>query len=338
MHHRCIFGNARAYLSCPQPSAMVVTPGGIGTREPDSLLVSRARDFLAAGPADSRLLVATVCQLPGVPGPVAEHLARTLLGSRPEFVRIEDGRWSLVAAAVVAEPLQPWTLGDHGATLLSLGARDADEPLDRMSFVVVDVETTGGRPQAGDRITEFAAVVVRDGAVAESFETLVNPDRPIPPWITRLTNISWDMVREAPRFRDVCDEVLAMVGGHVFAAHNARFDWGFVSMEVERATGRTLTGRQLCTVRLARRLLPQLRRRSLDYVADHYNVNIGARHRAMGDALATAHVLLGLLRDAAGQGCTTWGDLERMLSVSSSTRRRRRPSALPNPVTRDTTA
>lgn len=319
---------------------MTPTSAGVGTRDPDSLLTARARDFLAAGPADSRLIVAAVCQLPGVPATVAEHLARTLLGSRPEFVRGEDGRWSLAAAPHVAErPLQPWSLERDGAALLGgLGARDADEAIDRMSFVVVDVETTGGRPQAGDRITEFAAVVVRDGSIAESYETLVNPDRPIPPWITRLTNISWDMVREAPRFRDVCDKVLDIVGGHVFAAHNARFDWGFVAMEVERATGRTLTGRQLCTVRLARRLLPQLRRRSLDYVADHYNVNIGARHRAMGDALATAHVLLGLLRDAGGQGCTTWGDLERMLSAPSASRRRRRPSAMPNPVTRDTTA
>lgn len=318
---------------------MDLTPGGVATRDPDSLLVARARDFLAGGPADARLLVATVCQLPGVPGTVADHLARTLLGSRPEFARGEDGLWRLAAPAAVAEaPAGPWGAVPDAAALLALGARDPDERLDRMSFVVVDVETTGGRPQAGDRITEFAAVVVRDGAVAESFETLLNPDRPIPPWITRLTNISWDMVRDAPRFRDVCDHVLEVVGGHVFTAHNARFDWGFVSMEVERATGRTLTGRQLCTVRLARRLLPQLRRRSLDYVADHYNVNIGARHRAMGDALATAHVLLGLLRDAAGQGCATWGDLERLLSVSTASRRRRRPSALPNPVTRDTTA
>jgi len=105
-----------------------------------------------------------------------------------------------------------------------------------------------------------------------------------------------------------------------------------------RATGRVLDGQQLCTVRLARRLLPQLRRRSLDYVADHYNVPIAARHRAMGDALATAHVLVGLLRDAESRGCRTWGDLQRLLATSTSTRRRRRPTALPASVDKDTTA
>lgn len=317
-----------------------MTSGGITSREPDSLLTMRARDFLAAGPADARLLVATVCQLPGVPDAVAEHLAETLLGAHPEFVRGEDRRWALAVSPAAVREAAPAPWGDVALAGMAptVPARIADEPLAQMSFVVVDVETTGGRAQGGDRITEFAAVVVRNGEIAERYETLLNPDRSIPPWITQLTNISWDMVRDAPRFRDVCDDVMQLLGGHVFVAHNARFDWSFVSAEVERATGRLLDGRQLCTVRLARRLLPQLRRRSLDYVADHYNVNIAARHRAMGDALATAHVLLGLLRDAASRGCTTWGDLERLLSTSTSTRRRRRPSALPTPVTRDTTA
>lgn len=314
----------------------------MAARAADTLLTVRARDFLAAGPADSATVVAHVCQLPGVPATVADHLAETLLGARPEFARTADNRWMLAdAGRAEMAAVTPVPAGAEPAIQVmdgrASGAAD-DEALARMSFVVVDVETTGGRPLGGDRITEFAAVVVRGGAVAETYETLLNPDRAIPPWISRLTNISWEMVREAPRFRDVCDDVLRVMGGHVFVAHNARFDWGFVSMEMVRATGRELSGRQLCTVRLARRLLPQLRRRSLDYVADHYNVNIAARHRAMGDALATAHVLTGLLRDAESRGCTTWGDLQRLLSTSTATGRRRRATALPAPVTRDTTA
>ena len=324
---------------------------GIATRQPDGALVSRARDYLAAGPADAVSLVARVCQLPGVPAAVAEHLARTLLGGASGFECLPDGRWALAAgqaltgtradgspARVAEEARMPLAFRGPGESSLAPCPEDAQRLAD-MSFVVVDVETTGGRPLAGDRVTEFAAVVVRGGAVAERYETLLNPDRPIPPWISRLTNISWEMVRDAPRFSVVCDDVLRIMDGHVFVAHNARFDWGFVSMEVSRATGRELAGRQLCTVRLARRLLPQLRRRSLDFVADHYNVGIAARHRAMGDALATAHVLVGLLRDAADRGCETWGDLERLLATPASTsRRRRRPSALPSPVTRDTSA
>src|SRR5690606_27996663 len=131
------------------------------------------------------------------------------------------------------------------------------------------------------------------------WETLVNPQRSIPPWITRLTNISWDMVADMPVFADLSDEVLRTLSGHVFVAHNAAFDWGFVSAEVARATGSQLTGSRLCTVRLARRLLPHLPRRSLDFVARYYGIEIEARHRAAGDALATAHVLQRLLADAA---------------------------------------
>jgi DNA polymerase-3 subunit epsilon len=136
--------------------------------------------------------------------------------------------------------------------------------------------------------------------------------------------------------------VLRVLDGSVFVAHNAGFDWRFVSAEVARATGRELTGRRLCTVRLARRLLPQLRRRSLDWVARHYAVEIeaGKRHRAAGDAVATAHCLLRLLDDARDHGCERWSELERFLSAGNAVKRRRkrRPPALPQPVSKDTTA
>ena len=219
-----------------------------------------------------------------------------------------------------------------------------DEPLlSTLSFAVVDVETTGGRPGTGDRITEIAIVTVRDGCVQDVYETLVNPERAIPPFITRLTKISWDMVREKAPFRDVCAEVVATLEGHVFVAHNAGFDWRFVSAEVSRASGRELTGRRLCTVRLARRVLPQLRSRSLDWVARHYDVEIpeGQRHRAAGDAIATAHCLIRLLDDARSVGCERWSELERFLATGSAQRKKRRPRrgrALPHPVDRDTTA
>ena len=115
-------------------------------------------------------------------------------------------------------------------------ASERDE-LAMLSYVVVDVETTGTSPGSGDRITEIAAIVVRDGVVAERFETLVNPERPIPPMITNLTQINWEMVKDAPRFRDICDELLRVLAGHVFVAHNAEFDWRFVSAEVRARAG-----------------------------------------------------------------------------------------------------
>jgi DNA polymerase-3 subunit epsilon len=301
---------------------------GISTRPEQGLLADRAADYLKAGPADARSIIASVCQLSSLPSAVAEHMAVTLLGGHPRFARTADGAWRLSESAAPAWRAVP---------------ADEEPLLSSLSFVVVDVETTGGRPDHGDRITEIAAVTVRDGRIVDVYETLVNPERSIPPFITRLTRISWDMVRDKSPFRDVCEHVLRVLDGNVFVAHNAGFDWRFVSSEVSRATGREITGRRLCTVRLARRLLPQLRSRSLDWVARHYGVEIEPhmRHRAAGDAIATARCLLRLLDDARGHGCERWSELERFLSTGSAVkkkRRRRRASALPCSVDRDTTA
>lgn len=302
---------------------------GVSTRPESGLLAARAADFLRAGPADSASLIASVCQLSAVPAVVAEHMALTLLRDHPRFARTADGAWRL------SEPAPPgWRM-----------APVDDEPLlSSLTFAVVDVETTGGRPDTGDRITEIAVVTVKDGAVLDVFETLVNPERSIPPFITRLTNISWEMVRDKAPFREVCQDVLRALDGSVFVAHNANFDWRFVSAEVARSTGRELTGRRLCTVRLSRRLLPQLRSRSLDWVARHYGVEIppGMRHRAAGDALATAHCLLRLLDDARSHGCERWSELERFLARGTAApkkkRRGRRLSGMPKPVDKDTSA
>jgi DNA polymerase-3 subunit epsilon len=302
-------------------------PAGVTTVAERTLLAERAADFLKGGPADSRALMASVCQISLLPDVVAEHMAVTLLRDHPRFARTPDGAWRL------SEPAAPaW----RAHTV------ETEPLLSTLGFAVVDVETTGGRPDSGDRITEIAVVTVKNGEVTSVFETLVNPQRSIPPFITRLTNISWEMVRDKSPFRDVCADVLRALDGNVFVAHNANFDWRFVSAEVARSTGRELTGRRLCTVRLARRLLPQLRSRSLDWVARHYGVEIpaGMRHRAAGDALATARCLLRLLDDARGHGCERWSELERFLATSPTRRKRpgRRAPGMPMPVDRDTTA
>ena len=147
------------------------------------------------------------------------------------------------------------------------------------------------------------------------------------------------MVKDAPTFREICDQLLGALDGRIFVAHNATFDWRFVSREIQRTTGRVLEGRRLCTVRLARKLLPQLRRRSLDYVAMHYGVEIANRHRAGGDAEATARVFLRMLCDARDRGCESWHDLQRLVLAAAVPRLRpRRPPGLPRGVDKDTTA
>jgi DNA polymerase III subunit epsilon len=289
-------------------------------RERDTVLARRAAELLAQGPADSIAIVAHACSLPSPPLPVAERLAAAMFAGRPEFVRGDDGRWRIVESGAAEPPV-----------------RTGIDALNTLSFAVVDVETTGSQPAFGDRITEVAITVVRDGQVTDSFETLVNPQRPIPAYISRLTNITWEMVCDAPTFGEVAPKVVATMSGHVFTAHNATFDWKFISAELGRAAGYQLDGRRLCTVRLARRLLPQLPRRSLDHLARYYGVVIEGRHRAGGDALATARCLLRMLGDARDRGCETWDDLERLGRKPRKKRPRRAPAS-PTSARDDTSA
>ena len=293
---------------------------GITVAARETLLTLRAVDYLSSGPSDAPSLIAHVCQLPRMPAAVAEHMATALFAGHRRFVREPDGRWALVSKRETA----------------------ATAPLDQLAdlrYAVVDVEATGGGAYRGDRITEIAVVEVCNGVATTVFDTLVNPERAIPPWVSRLTNISWEMVKDAPTFREICDQLLGVLDGRVFVAHNANFDWRFIGKEIERVTGHRLEGRKLCTVKLARKLLPNLRRRSLDYVSMHYGVEITRRHRAGGDAFATAQVFVRMLHDVQRRGCTSWHDLQMLMMAPAPQRRRPpRPPALPRPVDKDTTA
>ena len=146
------------------------------------------------------------------------------------------------------------------------------------------------------------------------------------------------MVRHMPTFRDIVPEVADAIRGHVFVAHNAGFDWRFVTTEIARATGERMEGRRLCTVKMARRPLPQLHRRSLDYLARHYNVEITARHRAGGDALPPRESSYVCFVRPQDGGCVTYPDLEALLREIPRGHRRRRRSAMPRFIDRDTTA
>ena len=196
-------------------------------------------------------------------------------------------------------------------------------------WAVVDTETTGGRHSGGDRIMEVAVIHVNDGSWTTALDTLVNPQRPVSPWVSRLTGIRWEMLHEAPTFADVAERVVEALQDRVFVAQNVRFDRRFLNSELMRFAGKTLRGPQLCTVKLARKLLTHLRRRNLDALAWHYEVTIAQRHRAGGDARATAEVLVRMLADARRQDVDTWEGLQALL-------KRPRPAAfrsyLPQPV------
>lgn len=197
-----------------------------------------------------------------------------------------------------------------------------------LTYCVVDVETTGGALYNHHRITEVCALrCTYDGRVLDEYHTLVNPLRPIPPYVTRLTNITADMVAGAPTFADIAEEVTDFLAGSVFVAHNAQFDRGFLDMELERALGREPEdGRVLCTVRLARKVVPEVRRRSLDALAYFFGVENEARHRAYGDARATVPILARMLARLEEREVVCWEGLERLLRKRKP---RKKKSALP---------
>ena len=156
-------------------------------------------------------------------------------------------------------------------------------------LAIVDLETTGGRP-AEDRVTEIAVLEVESFEVAREWSTLVNPGRAIPGAIQALTRITQEMVEGAPRFEELAAALYERLAGRVFVAHNARFDYGFLRREFERA-GIRFHARTLCTVRLSRRLYRGEGGHSLDHLIGRHGLRCSTRHRAMGDAEAAWHFL-----------------------------------------------
>lgn len=156
-------------------------------------------------------------------------------------------------------------------------------------YVVVDVETTGGR---GDyhRVTEIGAVRVVDGQVVERFQTLIQPERRIPASITRLTGISDAMVADAPRFVDIAASFAEFLDGAIFVAHNVEFDYGFISREFRRL-GMPFRMPKLCTCATMRRLFPGHASYSLKSLCADFDIALDQHHRALCDAEAAAELL-----------------------------------------------
>ncbi len=184
-----------------------------------------------------------------------------------------------------------------------------ETPLSEIDFCVIDTETTGGHASF-DRVIDLAVFHFKGGEIQDKYQTLINPGRPIPPWITGLTGIDDSMVERAPLFADIASDVFRFLSRGVFTAHNAMFDFGFVRSELERHEF-FLTQPQICTLRLARQLFPELPSRSLGFLCEHLLIDIWDRHRAHGDAEATTYVLKNFLRDLdRHHNVKTWGELE----------------------------
>lgn len=161
-------------------------------------------------------------------------------------------------------------------------------------FAIIDVETTGGFYKYG-KLTDIAIFLHNGSKVTDTFQTLINPEMDIPYFITRLTGIDNEMVANAPKFYEVAKQIVEFTAGRIFVAHNASFDYKFIKEEFNRL-GYDYIRKTLCTVKLARRLIPGYRSYSLGNLCAEFNIVNEKRHRASGDALATVQLFEILLK------------------------------------------
>ena len=203
---------------------------------------------------------------------------------------------------------------------------DLGQPLSDVTFCVVDLETTGGSPKRGSKITEFGAVKVRGGQVLGEFQTLVNPDESIPAFITVLTGITDAMVIDKPRIAEVLPSFLEFAHGSVLVAHNAPFDVGFLKHNASELQIPWPKFEVLDTAVLARRVLlrdevPNVKLATLAHV---FRASTTPNHRALSDARATVDVLHGLLERLGPLGVSTWEELSSYNSRVKPAQRKKR--------------
>ncbi len=219
--------------------------------------------------------------------PETQVVVRALLQTDPRFLETHDRCWSVLESPLMQTPLLDAT------------------------YAVVDLETTGSVIGV-DEIIEVGVYQVRKGRISRKMGTRVWTDRPIPPWVARLTGIHNEDLKGAPTFSDIAPKLLKLLDGHVFVAHDIRFDLPFLRWEFARRGMSLPAVTGLCTLELSRRLWPDLTSRSLSDLARHFKLAHENPHRAADDAGATAGVLATALRTARERGITSLGELYTM--------------------------
>ncbi len=182
-------------------------------------------------------------------------------------------------------------------------------------YVVLDLETTG-LSKHYHRITEIAAVKIKNNKIAEKFEELVNPDVNIPPFITRLTGITNKMVKNKPDIKNILPKFLDFLEDNIIIAHNATFDHGFLSVNTKTHLKKEFSNQRLCTRKLAYRILNHLPSKRLETICMHYNIENKDAHRAMSDVKATYQVFDRFNKKLHSKGVKTKEDILRFESSS----------------------
>ena len=238
----------------------------------NSALVQETFDLLTerGGRATFTELVDVIFRLSHADQDLAQSLVADLIKSDLRF-RIESPFLTIVADSIETKPLI------------------------EIEFVVLDVEAIATRTIPA-RVIELGAYRIRGGEISAEYQTLINPESRLPRFVAELTGISDDMLTAAPKFADIVEAWLDFAGDAVLVAHNSDFDLPLLNREIARVyPGCRMRNAELCTVNLARRLLRNLESHKLDALADHFGIEIPERHRAAGDALATARILIHLL-------------------------------------------
>lgn len=248
-------------------------------------LANRAQLYLETrgGRCQEEALIAEVFGVRGKPE-IWGAILRQVLKDSSRFRRLTGGEWTLTAFT------------------------NEQCRLSDLEYVVIDTETTGLHPNR-NRIIEIAVIKLRSGQRVETFETLLNPHRRLPSYITDLTHINQEMVSRAPDFNKMIDRLLDFIKGSIVVGHNVAFDIRFLDGELQKLGRPPILNETLDTIRLASRLHPGFRRPNLDRLAALLDLPVTTRHRAFADAALTADALLLLLQQAEKQGYLTLADL-----------------------------
>lgn len=225
--------------------------------------------------------------------PEAQVVVRTLLGADDRFLRTHCRRWSA-------------RLAPH----MQVDSR-------RIAFVVVDLETTGSVIGV-DEIMEIGMVRLVGGKVRERFATRLRTTRPVPPWVSRLTGLSNPDLADAPTLEEMAPQILPLLDGAVFVAHDIRFDMPFLRWELLKRDLDFPCRTGVCTLELSRALWPELPSHSLSELASRLDLAHAKPHRASDDALAAAGLLQKALRSAHSLGRRRLGELMDLRADESS--------------------
>ena len=196
---------------------------------------------------------------------------RKILSQDPRFSEFSDGIWR-----IAQWPYQ------------------SDQKLNNIKYCIFDLETTGGVPPL-HRIIEIGACKMVNGEIIDTYDALVNPERPIPDYVRKLTGIRNKDLANARDLKEVLEEFVKFSDGCVLVAHNASFDVNFINSECTRILGNPIDAPNLCTLKMSKFLVRECGSHKLEAMAEFFKVNLGPRHRALGDATMTAQILVHLL-------------------------------------------